>query len=94
MASASEQIFELRGDFAKSRPGRMADHFWFALEIRRDLDAGGAAEADHFADVFADFVRVDINSGDEFHPWFAEQQASDLRSDWTDSVLRDAHRLH
>src|SRR2546423_1758849 len=94
MAAALEQIFELRCDFAQPRSSRVADHFRFSLKIRRDFHAGRFAEADDVAEVFADFVRVDVHGGDELHPRLGEEQPRDLRSDGSDSVLRDIDGLY
>ena len=72
----------------------MTNYLRLALQIRRDLHAGRAAERDDVAEVFADFVRVDVGGGDELHPRFAQQKARDFRADRANSVLRNGDRLH
>ena len=65
-----------------------------SCQLARDLDADFAIEADHFAEVLADLVRIDVDRGDELEPRLGQQQPRDLRADRTDSVLRDCDGLN
>jgi len=67
----------------------MTDDFRSGLQNRRDSDADLASESDDVAEVFADFVRVDVDGCHELDPRLGEEKSRDLGADGADSILRD-----
>src|SRR5207302_670264 len=90
---AREEVLELAGDVAQARAGGMADDVDFRRQIGGDFHACLFAPGNHLSDVASDFVRIDVDGGDEPYPRFGEQKARDLRSDRTDAVLRNVDGL-
>src|SRR5688572_31384535 len=53
-----------------------SDDVGLVLQVRRDGDADLAIESDHFAEVLADLVRVDVDGAGELDPRFGEDRKS------------------
>ena len=89
MAAALEERFQLCGHVAQTRAGRVTDDVGLHLQLGRDFHADLFVETDHFAEVTADFLRIDVDRGDELDPRLGQEEPRDLGADRADAVLRD-----